>query len=243
MSDAERAARRKKRIRRIVPAGVLLLLLLAAFLYCSDYYPAADTALKALESDGVLVEQTEYGWFFDGPAADRALIFYPGGKVEETAYAPLLHKLAANGVDVCLARMPFHLAVFGMNTADGIMARYGYGSWYIGGHSLGGAIAANYAAVHDLDGVILLAAYPTRDVEEPMLMIYGTEDGVVNRERLAAARQFGTVEEVVIRGGNHAGFGDYGRQSGDGEAGIPAEEQQQAAADAVLAWISRGRLS
>ena len=222
----------------MVPAGVLLLVLLGSFLFFSDYYPAADTALKALESDTVLVEQTEYGWFFDGPAADRALVFYPGGKVEETAYAPLLHKLAANGIDVCLVRMPLHLAVFGMNRADGIMAQYEYERWYIGGHSVGGAVAANYAAAHDLDGVILLAAYPTKDVEEPMRMIYGTEDGVVDPKKFDAAHQFGTVEEVVIQGGNHAGFGDYGRQAGDGEAEISAEEQQQAAVDAVLAWIS-----
>ena len=158
--------------------------------------------------------------------------------MEETAYAPLLHELAANGVDVCLVRMPFHLAFFGMNTADGIMAQYEYDCWYIGGHSLGGAIAANYAAAHDLDGVILLAAYPTRDVDEPMLIICGSEDGVVNQERLAEADRFGTVEEVIIPGGNHAGFGDYGPQAGDRAAAISAQEQQQAAADAVLAWIS-----
>ena len=228
---------RKKKLW-MIPAGLVILLALGFFLYVSDYYRAGDKALKALEPDSVSVERAEYGWFFDGPAEDRCLIFYPGAKVDETAYAPLLHELAANGVDACLVRMPFHLAFFGMNTADGIMAQYEYDCWYIGGHSLGGAIAANYAAAHDLDGVILLAAYPTKDVDEPMLIICGSEDGVVNQERLAAADRFGSVEEVIIPGGNHAGFGDYGPQSGDRAAAISAQEHQQAAADAVLTWIS-----
>ena len=228
----------KKKKLWMVPAGLVILLTLGFFLYVSDYYRAGDKALKALEPDSVSVEQAEYGWFFDGQAENRCLIFYPGAKVDETAYAPLLHELAANGVDVCLVRMPFHLAFFGMNTADGILAQYEYDCWYIGGHSLGGAVAANYAAAHDLDGVILLAAYPTKDVDEPMLIICGSEDGVVNQERLAEADRFGSVEEVIIPGGNHAGFGDYGPQSGDRAAAISAREQQQAAADAVLAWIS-----
>ncbi len=222
----------------IVPLGLIVLILLGFFIYAADYYRAGDSALKALESDSVSVERASYGWFFNGPAEDRCLIFYPGAKVDEAAYAPLLHRLAASGVDVCLVRMPFHLAVFGMNAADGIMAQYAYDGWYIGGHSLGGAVAANYAAAHDLDGVILLASYPTRDVEEPMLIICGSEDGVVNRERLAAADQFGAVEKVTVPGGNHAGFGDYGRQSGDKTAAISADEQQQTTADAILAWIS-----
>ena len=169
----------------MVPAGFAILIILGFFLYISDYYRAGDKTLKALESDSVSVTQAEYGWFFDGPAENRCLIFYPGAKVDETAYAPLMHVLAANGVDVCLVRMPFHLAAFGMNTADGVMAQSEYDRWYIGGHSLGGAVAANYAAVHDLDGVILLASYPTRDVDEPMLIICGSEDGVVNQKRLA----------------------------------------------------------
>ena len=210
-------------------------------LYTAGCYHAADTAVRALESDSVQVEKTTYGWFFDGSGDDCALVFYPGAKVEETAYAPLLHSLAAQGVDVFLVKMPFHLAVFGMNAADGILARYEYEYRFIGGHSLGGAVAANYASSHDLDGVILLASYPTRTLDEPMLILYGSEDGVLNRGRLEAAPQFGTVEEIEITGGNHAGFGEYGAQKGDGPAVITSEEQQKTAADAILLWLSDKR--
>lgn len=97
-----------------------------------------NSAYAALKSDDtVTVTQTAYGWFFDGPSETDALIFYPGGKVEETAYAPLLHALAERGMDCCLVSMPFRLAVFGVNKADQVMAQYDYAHWYIGGHSLG----------------------------------------------------------------------------------------------------------
>ena len=118
------------------------------------------------------------------------------------------------------------------------MEQYEYAHWYIGGHSLGGAMAANYAAAHSLDGVILLASYPTKAVDEPMLILYGANDGVLNQKRVEAADSFGTVKEIVIEGGNHAYFGDYGPQRGDGAAAITPKEQQQTAADAIEAWIS-----
>ncbi len=232
------AGNRKKR-SLFIAAAVLLALALAFFLYTGRFYRAGETALKALESDAVRVERTDYGWLFDGPAEDAALVFYPGAKVEETAYAPLLHRLAENGLDVCLVKMPFRLAFFGQNAAEDILARGGWTYRLIGGHSLGGAVAANYAAAHDLDGVILLAAYPTREVDEPMLLSYGEKDGVLNRERAAAAPQYGAVEELVIDGGNHANFGDYGAQKGDGAADISAGEQQEQTARAVAAWLAR----
>lgn len=134
-----------------------------------------------------------------------------------------------------------------MNAADGIAGKFPHiDSWYIGGHSLGGAMAASYAAKHsdELDGLVLLAAYSTADLTDSGLRVYttyGSEDGVLNREKLEANRgnlPQDTVE-TVINGGCHAGFGSYGSQKGDGEPAISAEEQQQQTADAVAAWIKQ----
>ena len=136
-------------------------------------------------------------------------------------------------MDVFLVQMPFRLAVFGANRAEPLQAQYAYAHWYIGGHSLGGAVAANYAAAHGdrLSGLILLAAYPTKPLSETLtvLSIYGSEDGVLDPERVAAGRAYvpTAYTDSVIDGGNHAQFGNYGAQSGDGAAHIPAEEQQQ----------------
>ena len=97
-------------------------------------------------------------------------------------------------------------------------------------------MAAAFAKKHDLDGVILLAAYPIGPVDEPMLLLYGSEDGVLNRDRVSSASEFGDVEEHVLNGGNHAQFGNYGPQKGDGIPAITAEEQQDETVRLILEW-------
>ena len=229
--------------RRIILLAIPALLILSLCLYMADYYRAGEAARAALLSDDVLVEETDFGWFFDGPAADAALIFYPGAKVEETAYAPLLHRLAQGGLDVCLVEMPFRLAVLAPNRADRVMETEEYANWYIGGHSLGGAVAANYASDHGekLRGLVLLASYATHPLDPGLqvAVVVGSEDGVVNRAKLEAGMQYLPADAVfcTIPGGNHAQFGSYGPQRGDGEARISPEEQWAETA-AVLARLT-----
>ena len=227
-------------MKKWIPVAVLAVLLLSFGIWVSDYYHADETALDALQSE--LVTQTDFGWLFDGPGDSSVLIFYPGAKVQEIAYAPLLLQLADSGLDICLVKMPFNLAIFGVNKADDIRSRYDYQRTYIGGHSLGGVMAAMYAANHDLDGVILLASYPTKALDEPILNIYGSEDSVLNIDRVETAEQYGTVEENVLYGGNHAQFGNYGMQKGDGEATISPAEQQTETVLRVTAWLKNNDL-
>ena len=229
---------KRKRIWMIaVPAAVVP----AFLIYTGMYYHAGPEALAALDSDkNVTVSRTDYGWFFDGPSDDSALVFYPGAKVEETAYAPLLHRLAENGMDAFLVKMPFRLAVFGAEKASEITETDHYRNVYIGGHSLGGAMAANYAADHadELSGVILLAAYPTEELDNDLqlISIYGSEDGVLNMEKVEEGEQYFPEQstEYVIEGGNHAYFGTYGEQKGDNEARITVQEQQEETVEVIL---------
>ncbi len=99
-------------------------------------------------------------------------------------------KIAESGMDAFLVKMPFRLAFFGTNQASTIMdEQTEYESWYIGGHSLGGAMAAAYAAKHleELSGAILLATYPTASLvsdDFQVLSLYGSEDQVLNMEQL-----------------------------------------------------------
>ena len=148
--DAQPKRKKRRDLRALLLTFLLILLLTGIFFgYVSVYYPADETALAALRSDGaVTVTQTETGWFFDGPSETDALIFYPGGKVEETAYAPLLREIAEGQMDVFLLKVPFRLAVLAPGKAEAVMAAFAYENWYVGGHSLGGAIAADFAAKH-----------------------------------------------------------------------------------------------
>ena len=236
---------------RIIAAAVIVLAVTALIsaavflIYVSDYYRADETAAEALKTDEVSVEKTEYGWFFDGPSEDTALVFYPGGKVEETAYAPLLHSLAAAGMDVCLAKMPFRLAVLDRNAAKDIIEQYGYEKWYIGGHSLGGVMAADFAVRHSdlLEGIILLAAYPVKKIPSQLseLLLVGSLDQVINMDKVAEGRQYAPeyYEEYMIEGGNHAQFGFYGRQKGDGIASITPQLQIQETIGYITDFIGR----
>ena len=224
-------------------AAVLLLLILLALAWVFDSYPAGSEAAKCLASDeSVRVERIEKGWRFDGPG-DRALIFYPGAKVEAAAYAPLMHTLAAGGLDICLVEMPLHIAFFGVNAAEQCMAAFPAAEWYIGGHSLGGVVAAMYAGARPeaIRGLVFLASYPSVPLPEGLrsLSVYGDRDRVLNREKYNDSRPKlpPESEELVLAGGNHAGFGCYGSQRGDGEAGIPAAQQQADTARAILDWI------
>lgn len=156
--------------------------------------------------------------------------------MQDTAYLPLLMKLSEKGITCVLVKMPFNLAVFGIHAADDV-----YGmlpdieNWYIGGHSLGGAMAGAYAEKNAgrLSGLILLAAYPAGSPDIPAIAVYGSEDLILDRSAIS-----GDIEEIVIQGANHAGFGYYGEQKGDGTAFLTREEQQLRAAEAVLGFIN-----
>ena len=235
---------RKWKFRILVPFFALIhALVIAFFLWASVYYRADETAIKAMQSDAaVTVQQTKSGWLFDGPSDDKALIFYPGAKVDAKAYAPLLVRLAEEEMDVYLVKMPLNLAFFGIGRAGEIVEDSAYEQYYISGHSLGGAMAAGYAAEHESEfaGVILFAAYPTQETAIDTLVIYGSEDGVLNMARIAEAPKLvsGNYSEVVIDGGNHAQFGNYGKQKGDGEADISAEEQQTQTIQSIRKFIN-----
>ena len=230
----------------LTAAAVLLAVVLGFLLYASVYYHADEVAREALRSDErVAVSQTGYGVFFDGPADDAALIFYPGAKVEAEAYAPLLRRLAAGGLDVCLVRMPLRMAFLGQNRADAVMAAHSYAHWYIGGHSLGGSVAALYAADNSeaVEGLVLCAAYPTKPLDEKLVEVSltGSEDHVISRARQESGLAFAPANSAVyvIEGGNHAQFGSYGAQKGDGAALIPPEQQWDETAADILATLGR----
>ena len=219
--------------------SLLALLAVAFYFYTADYYRADETALNVYTTQAAGI-QTQGGYTVftppEGAAGTAGLIFYPGGKVDERAYAPLLSALAQNGVTCVLVKMPFHLAVLDINAANGAAALApGVKSWYIGGHSLGGAMASSYAAKHAsaLRGVVLLGAYPTAQSGLPLLTLVGSNDGVINREKLAAV-----PDVITIEGGNHAQFGNYGPQQGDGTATITAESQQSETVAQILQFIA-----
>ncbi|MBP3544180.1 MAG: alpha/beta hydrolase, partial [Lachnospiraceae bacterium] len=144
-----------------------------------------------------------------------------------------------------LLHMPGNLAVLDMNAADGILQEYPeIEEWYIGGHSLGGSMAASYIDKHadEFEGLVLLAAYSTADLTDDdlkVISIYGSEDKVLNLEKYEEYRENlpENLGEVIIQGGNHAQFGIYGAQEGDGAAVISNAEQIERTAGVIVEQV------
>lgn len=221
-----------------IAAGVMV--------YLFDFYPVdTEAAMSASPSYCTVIEYGDSLRAYEPSGeAKYGLIFYPGAKVEYTAYEPLMEWLADDGVLCLLVKMPFNLAIFGKNSAIGLNSIYPeVEHWYIGGHSLGGAMAADFAAENSgIEGVVLLAAFPSKDLSDTdmrVLSIYGSEDGVLNRKSYEKAKSKlpSDFTEQVIEGGNHAGFAFYGEQRGDGTASISAAEQTLQTADIIAGFI------
>ena len=240
---------KKKRKIVIISVSIVLVLALlvtACAIYLLDYYPADFAAIEDYLPEGASWQTNKDGSLvFEPQGATKGLIFYPGGKVEHTAYIPLMYACYEAGILCVLIEMPFHLAVFDSDAADGVQEKYPeITEWYIGGHSLGGAMAASYLVDHakDYEGLLLLAAYATENLSKTdlsVLSIYGSEDKVLDKKDYEGNKKNlpSDFEEVMIEGGNHAYFGMYGKQDGDGATSITQGEQIQLTSDAMIAWI------
>lgn len=230
---------KRSRLIRIGVCVVLCLTLLAGAgkRYLEEYYPA-----KTYEVQTEAMPETEKYIVYGDTKSEKGFVFYPGAKVDEKAYAPILDELSQAGICCVLVKMPYHMAVLDVDAAETIMPEFAeVQQWYIGGHSMGGAMAARFAAEHEseLSGLILLAAYPTDTLETlPVLSVYGSEDMVLNHEKYEKSMLLvANLTEYVIEGGNHAGFGNYGAQDGDGKAEISDEEQWQETVDYILNFM------
>ncbi len=211
--------------------------------------PPQPEAVAALGSTPTVQVQTE-PWLVFQPSnssPETGFILYPGGRVDPRAYATNARAIAEQGYLVVIVPMPLNLAVIAPGRAREVIESFpSIQQWVIGGHSLGGAMAANYAASHpeEVEGLVLWAAYPQasdtlarEDID--VLVMVGTNDTVINRQRLAAAKDYLPPEAhyVEIEGGNHAQFGRYGAQQGDSPATITENEQQRQVVEATVALL------
>ena len=206
-------------------------------------------AQKALASDERVVVKRERWLVFEPRSGISAtgFIFYPGGRVQAEAYAPLGKALAERGYQAIVVPMPFNLAILAPDAADDVMAAFPQvRRWVIGGHSLGGVMAARYAHSHPdrIDGLVLVAAYPEDGLDLSrsglaVATIYAELDGLSEPSQIEGSFPFLPPDaiKVMIAGGNHAGFGWYGPQSGDNPAAISRQDQQAQLSEAILAFL------
>lgn len=232
----------KKRIKTTICMFCALLLLMASA-YTNSYYKASEEVMNTVDR---AIELNENALLFKPQGeAECGLIFYPGGKVEYTAYATLMEACSKRGILCVLVKMPWNLAVFDVNAAEGIQEQFpNVKEWYMSGHSLGGAMAASYIDKQkdEFEGLILLASYSTKDLSDTelkVLSIYGTEDQILDKSKYEEYKLNFPADyrEEILVGGCHAYFGDYGEQEGDGVPQISVEEQQKWTVDVIEKFI------
>ncbi len=230
----------------IIATAVLLFAIIGLATWANDTAAPMPEAIAALSSDAQ-VTVTEDNWITFAPTASQpetGLIIYPGGRVDPRAYAPVAHTIASQGYLVVIVPMPLNLAFFDANAAsDVIAANQHIQQWAIAGHSLGGAMAAQYAHNQPtlVDGLALWAAYPAQNSDLSandldVVSVYGTEDGLASVTDVENARNLlpPDVQWWPITGGNHAQFGWYGEQAGDNPAAIDRLTQQALMIEATL---------
>jgi hypothetical protein len=242
----------RRRLKVILAFLLIISAVLVGFVVWAETPPVPmQEAFDVMQSDtNVIVTNARWLVFQPNSGNDTiGFIFYPGGRVDYPSYAPLAHAIADEGYLTIIVPMPLNLAVLGSNSANDVIATYpNITKWVIGGHSLGGSMAAQY--VYDnptkIEGLVLLAAYPPSGVDLSkfnlaVTTIHGSNDGLVKTKQIDDSLKqlpLSTVR-VEIVGGNHAQFGWYGLQSGDNQATITREQQQNQTTSATVQLLNK----
>ncbi|MGD8794178.1 MAG: alpha/beta hydrolase [Anaerolineae bacterium] len=249
MADRLLSKLTKRQIGLLTLLLLVALLLLVGILFLTSARQPLPEAVEALKSDS-LVEVVQEPWLTFKPTEntpDAGLIFYPGGRINPQGYAPLLKAIASEGYLVVVPEMPLNIAAFRPNIADRIIAAHPeIEGWVIGGHSVGGAMAAQYTHTHseNIAGLAIWASYPPdkadlSDREIPVTSIYGSRETRVTDSSVAERRHLLPADAVYVRieGGDHHQFGSYEIDPKDHLATISRDSQQQQIIEATLSLL------
>lgn len=222
--------------------GVIIVVLIAGatYLHFATYQPTS-SAERAAQTADITRNTTT----FKAKHNKMTVIFYPGALVTPNSYSIWAKQVAENGFTVKIVHFPLNMAFFNMNAASSLVSEKE--KYVIGGHSLGGAMAARYAHNHNgknLKGVFFLGAYADEKgrldkTDLAVLSLTGSRDGVLNWEKYNSDRQYlpKNTKYVTIQGGNHGNFGSYGQQKGDKKATISNVQQQKIIAKQLAEWL------
>jgi pimeloyl-ACP methyl ester carboxylesterase len=241
---------------------VFVLVGLSFVVHSCSYLPSESDHFESI----IYAETPDYiSLSLDGNTSNLAFMFLPGGLVDPHAYVSLMERIALDSIHVIILKFEANLAIFELTKYKSILDAFPeVNTWYVGGHSLGGiaALSAVGESSEQFNGLILLGTYPSEsfaisDWDKSVLSIYAENDSLSTLAEIAAASIYLpnasyilTLNEIdtldlftsktlyyKIMGGNHAQFGDYGAQEGDGVATISVEEQHEQVRTAIKKFI------
>ena len=236
--------RRLRTVTLWVLAVVLLLVVIGLVWAHSVMAGDREAALEVWRNDAIEITSTDAAIVMEPSdnASATGLVFVPGAKVDPYAYMYKLSGIVEDGVTVVITKPTLNLAIADLRPLDAFTsAAPGVERWFVGGHSLGGVKACQYAEGGDTAGVVLFGSYCSSDLSGsglPVLSFVGENDGLSTPEKVegAAGNLPDDAVTIDIPGANHADFGDYGVQPGDGESTADDSDVRQLIADEFRAW-------
>jgi len=225
----------------------LALGIVAVLIWTQLVMPADRAAAQAVfDNPAVTVTDTDVSVVI-APAekpSTAGLVFIPGAKVDPYAYlATLSGTVEATGMTVVITKPVLNLAFFDQRPLDTFTdTAPDVTAWLVGGHSLGGVRACMYAADAPVAGLVLFGSYCAAAVDDDLavLSLSGSEDGLSTPAKIQDTADLLPADTVFVEidGANHAAFGAYGAQPGDGEATISPAESERAITDALSAFTA-----
>jgi dienelactone hydrolase len=242
----------RSRVLRGIGVALLVLVVVGVvgFLWYAQPQPLLPEATAALASTEGATYDGSDGLITYTPTAGQpttGLVLYPGGKVPSAGYAPQARAIAELGFLVVIVSVPFNLAVFDIGAAAPVIeAHPEIEHWVVGGHSLGGAMAAQFLSGNPgaAEGLVFWAAYAAADLSAQDLAVasvYGSLDtGIASYTSPSAVANAGPdLTFAVIEGGNHEQMGWYTGQPNDPPATIPRADQQAQVIEATVALLDQ----
>ncbi len=229
---------RGRRLRRriaLAATGAVAIAITGFLVWCSILYPPEASALASITDDPAITTTVEPEALVLAPTTSRSttgLVFIPGAKVAPEAYANKLGGLVRSGVTVVITKPVLNLAFFDLRPVSQFTALApDVDTWFVGGHSLGGVRACQFASDPDVAGLVLFGSFCANDLsgsDVAVLSVGGSVDGLSTPADIAdnAGKLPAAAELVEIAGASHASFGDYGLQPGDGTATITSVEME-----------------
>ncbi len=228
----------------------IVLLIVVAFLAYANIVLRGDraAAIEAWTNPAISVTSTDHSIVMapTGAASGTGLVFIPGAKVDPYAYLYKLSGIVESGVTVVITKPTLNLAFFDQRPLSTFTADApAVAEWYVGGHSLGGVRACMLADAPDVAGLVLFGSYCANDLSAsglPVLSLSASADLLSTAEKIADAATELPDDAIFteIAGANHASFGDYGAQSGDGVASLTSLEARAAITDALGGFLTAG---
>lgn len=237
-------------IWRVIKIAVVLLLLglvVGFFVWTNQVAPADETYVaKVSGNTNFTVSDTGHSLILSLNAyhAQTGIVFIPGARVDPRAYLYKLSGIVENtGITVVITKPTYNLALFDLRpiaTFTGDVNNID--KWYIAGHSLGGVRACQYAADQSthVTGLILFGSYCDTDVSVPTLSLTAENDKLTSDKDVSdhLTHLKGEVTTYEVDDASHASFGDYGKQTGDGDATIDSEFMRLELTDQITYWLS-----